>query len=205
MTYVYNLREATCFVTIETESPLKSHEDISRSLSIMPPGVLHEITAIPGRGNALTATRLILKGETIFVEKPAMWHSRSTSEGFCSSCGKLVVAASDEDPSKSSVVRIRCNHFRNRSIDSITGSSSDGASNSCAASYCSLECRDAAEFSGHKWLCGEKFAERYKVRGSDNYPYAKQHSNSFYAIYLHSLEDPHYFSAIAWVVPAKAV
>ena len=167
-------RKATSFITITTESPSTSAAAISRSLCIMPPGVLHEITAIPGRGNALTATRLILKGETIFVEKPAMWHSRSTSEGFCSSCGKLVVAASDEEPSKSSVVRIRCNHFRNRSIDSITGSSSDGASNSCAASYCSLECRDAAEFSGHKWLCGEKFAERYKVRGRHNYPYAKQ-------------------------------
>lgn len=153
------------FATIETESPSRSAEAIFISLCTMPPGVLHEITAIAGRGNALTATRLILKGEVIFVEKPAMWHSRSTSEGFCSSCGKLVVAVSDEEPSKSSVVRIRCNHFRNKSIDTVTGSSSDGASNSCAASYCSLECRDAAEYSGHKWLCGESFAERYKVRG----------------------------------------
>ena len=139
---------------------------ISQRISLMPAPALHQITAIPGRGNALVATRLILKGELIFTEKPSMWHSRSTSEGFCSSCGKLIIKLPvpvEGIPATLPLLLIRCNHFRDRCKDSVTGRMNDGISNCCTASYCSTDCRDEAERSGHRWLCGESFVKRFKV------------------------------------------
>lgn len=126
----------------------------------------HEIKAIPGRGNALVATRLIREGELIFTEKPSMWHSRSTCEGFCSSCGKLFIVPDAPASGLAATLpakTVRCNHFRHRTIDKDTGSSNNGVSNCCTASYCSVSCRDEAELSGHRWVCGEIFVERYKV------------------------------------------
>ena len=108
------------------------------------------------------ATELILKGQVIFTEKPSIWHSRSTSKGFCSSCGKLILllaSAIDEV----SAGQIYCNHSRNRGGESNTDSLKDGIKTSCIASYCCNVCRDDAELSGHRWLCGEAFVERYEV------------------------------------------
>ena len=129
---------------------------------MMPATASYEIKAVPGRGNALVATELILKGQMIFTEKPSIWHSRSTSKGFCSSCGKLILllaSAVDEVP----VGHIYCNHSRNRGGESNTDSLKDGIKTSCIASYCCNACRDDAELSGHRWLCGEAFVERYEV------------------------------------------
>lgn len=128
----------------------------------MPANVSYEIKAVPGRGNALVATELILKGEVIFTEKPSIWHSRSTSKGFCSSCGKLILldaSAIDE----SSAGHIYCNNSRSRGGESNTDSLKDGIKTSCIASYCCDLCRDDAELSGHRWLCGEAFVKRYEV------------------------------------------
>ena len=140
---------------------------------------LHEIVAIPGRGNALVAAQLIRKGEVIFTEKPSIWHSRSKSEGFCSTCGKSIRKQGPNcDAQSVSFDIIRCSQSQrssrcvNATSRSIGGSSiSDGSSNSsynqycCQSSYCSIFCRDKADYDGHRWLCGEASAERYKVQG----------------------------------------
>lgn len=128
----------------------------------MPANVSYEIKAVPGRGNALVATELILKGEVIFTEKPSIWHSRSTSKGFCSSCGKLILLdASAKD--ESSAGHIYCSNSRSRGGVSNTDSLKDGIKTSCIASYCCDLCRDDAELAGHRWLCGEAFVKRYEV------------------------------------------
>ena len=141
--------------------------------------VLHEIVAIPGRGNALVAAQLIRKGEVIFTEKPTIWHSRSKSEGFCSTCGKSITKQRpnyDAEFVVSDIIRCSqsqssstCINVRSRSIGG--SSSCDGSSSSsynkycCQSSYCSIFCRDKADYDGHRWLCGEASAERYKVQG----------------------------------------
>jgi hypothetical protein len=90
------------------------------------------ITAIPGRGNGLLATRLIHKGELIFTEKPAIWHSRSKTDGFCSSCGKLIQRES-----------VRC-HSACAASD---GTSSNGNSNSNSNSNCNNDSSDKSNSS----------------------------------------------------------
>ena len=127
----------------------------------MPGSIPYEIKAVPGRGNALVATELILKGQIIFTEKPSIWHSRSTSKGFCSSCGKLILLEAVN--AAAATGNIHCNSSRNRGGESNTDSLIDGIKTSCIASYCCDLCRDDAELSGHRWLCGEAFVKRYEV------------------------------------------
>lgn len=92
-----------------------------------------QITAISGKGNAIIAKILIKKGELIFSEKPAIWHSTNKCDGFCSNCGKLIHTC------------VRCK------VDE------------CNAKYCHIDCLDEADNLGHQWLCGKKAGAKHKV------------------------------------------
>lgn len=137
---------------------------------------LHEIVAIPGRGNALVATRLILKGELIFTEKPSIWHSQSKSEGFCSSCGKLIPLSNRENGHDTvsvllPVIRSSSSEKCNTATERTTSNSGSGIGtrdshdrNCGKLSYCDTVCRDKADIDGQGWFYGDASEDRYKVR-----------------------------------------
>ena len=138
----------------------------------MSSSLLYTIIALPGRGDGLIASRLIQKGEVIFTEQPAIYHSRSKSEalGFCSYCGMLISSRhcgmeyGIDEPSTA----IQCKNAHGRNSNNSTGSSSSSSSSGCSgsnclSSYCSINCRDLGDFEGHRWLCGDTYVDRYKV------------------------------------------